>query len=68
MLYLYKCGNMSSQHLVNLVKGHPVVQWQSEQGHLSSGPGNPLQWTVSLTDLSCRIHFTIFEKLPTSLG
>jgi len=43
MLYLYKCGNMSRQHLVDLVEGHVVVQWESEQGHLTSGPGDPFQ-------------------------
>jgi len=36
---------------------------EGEQGHLSLGPGDPLQWMVSLTDLSCCIHFAMLEKL-----
>ena len=47
---------------MDLVEGHMVVQQKGEQGHLFLGPGDPLQWMVSLTDLSCCIHFTIFEK------
>jgi len=62
MLYLYKCVNMPRRHLVDLVEGHMVVQQEGEQGHLSLQPGNFLQWMVSLTDLSCCIHFAILEK------
>ena len=32
---------MSQQHLVDLVEGHMVVQWEGEQGHLSSGARRP---------------------------
>jgi hypothetical protein len=58
---------MSQQHLVDLVEGHMVVQREGEQGHLSLQPGNSLQWMVSLTDLSCCIHFPILEKCTANI-
>jgi hypothetical protein len=49
MSYLYKRGNIvSRQHLADLVEGHMVVRWEGEQAPLPSGPGDPLQWMVSL--------------------
>jgi len=44
MLYLHKCGNMSRQHLVDLVEGYVAVQRECGQGHLPLGPGDSNGW------------------------
>jgi hypothetical protein len=62
MLYLHKCGNMSQQHLMDLVEGHVAVQWEGGQGHLPLGPGDSLQWMVSLTDLFLLYSFHHFGE------